>query len=154
MDEWATGMDGALKNFVNNIENGMDAVKALAVEILKLFMIRGISSVLGSSDWFSGSLFSLPGNANGTPNWRGGLTWVGERGKELVNLPRGSQVIPNHQIGAAGGGVVLNYMPQIDATGADPAAIARLEARMDAEARTFEMRSLEALRSGQNKGMI
>lgn len=31
-------------------------------------------------------------NATGTDFWRGGLTMVGERGPELVNLPRGSQV--------------------------------------------------------------
>lgn len=31
-------------------------------------------------------------NANGTSNWRGGLTWVGERGPELINLQRGAQV--------------------------------------------------------------
>lgn len=43
-------------------------------------------------------------NAMGTDNWRGGLTWVGERGPELVNLPRGSQVIPNHRINVGGGG--------------------------------------------------
>ena len=54
----------------------------------------------------------IPGNADGTDNWRGGLTWVGERGKELVNLPRGAQVIPNHKVqsfspvaAGAGGGM-------------------------------------------------
>ena len=31
-------------------------------------------------------------NATGTRNWRGGLTWVGEKGAELINLPKGSQV--------------------------------------------------------------
>ena len=31
-------------------------------------------------------------NAAGTSNWRGGLTWVGEAGPELVDLPRGSRV--------------------------------------------------------------
>lgn len=31
-------------------------------------------------------------NAGGTENWRGGLTWVGEAGPELVSLPRGSQI--------------------------------------------------------------
>lgn len=35
-------------------------------------------------------------NASGTDHWRGGLTWVGEEGRELVNLPRGAQVI-DHQ---------------------------------------------------------
>lgn len=38
-----------------------------------------------------------PGNnASGTDFWRGGLSWVGEDGPELVNLPRGSQVIPSN----------------------------------------------------------
>lgn len=39
----------------------------------------------------------ITGNAKGTDNWRGGLTWVGEEGPEIVNLPKGSQVIPNHK---------------------------------------------------------
>lgn len=35
------------------------------------------------------------GYAGGTNFAPGGLAWVGERGKELVNLPRGAQVIPH-----------------------------------------------------------
>jgi hypothetical protein len=31
-------------------------------------------------------------NALGTPYWRGGLTYVGEHGRELVDLPRGSRI--------------------------------------------------------------
>ena len=45
-------------------------------------------------------------NASGTDNWRGGLTWVGEGGPELVRLPRGSQIYSNQestQMAAAGG---------------------------------------------------
>lgn len=33
-------------------------------------------------------------NANGTPNFSGGLTWVNERGPELINLQRGASIIP------------------------------------------------------------
>lgn len=44
-----------------------------------------------------GSQGGITGNAKGTDNWRGGLTWVGEEGPEIVNLPKGSQVIPNHK---------------------------------------------------------
>lgn len=33
--------------------------------------------------------------ANGTDYAPGGMAWVGERGKELMYLPRGSQIIPN-----------------------------------------------------------
>ena len=33
-----------------------------------------------------------PGNARGTNNWRGGLTWVGEQGAELIDLQKGAKV--------------------------------------------------------------
>src|SRR3546814_1255657 len=36
-------------------------------------------------------------NAKGTPYWKGGMTWVGERGPELVDLPRGSAVYPREK---------------------------------------------------------
>ena len=48
----------------------------------------------------------LPGLANGTSNFAGGLAIVGEQGPELVDLPTGSAVIPNDRIG--GGGVTVN----------------------------------------------
>ena len=41
-------------------------------------------------------------NAKGTSNWRGGLTWVGEEGPEIVDLPRGSRVYPNGTYPAGG----------------------------------------------------
>ncbi|WP_428924996.1 hypothetical protein [Marinibacterium sp. SX1] len=39
----------------------------------------------------------IPGFANGTQSHAGGLAVVGERGRELVDLPKGSRVIPNHR---------------------------------------------------------
>lgn len=48
-----------------------------------------------------------------------GLTRVGERGPEWVNLPNGSTVVPNHAAGS-GTGVVVNVQ-----TNADPFAIGR-----------------------------
>lgn len=42
-------------------------------------------------------------NAAGTDSWRGGLTWVGESGPELVRLPQGTQIIPNQQSMAIAG---------------------------------------------------
>ena len=50
-----------------------------------------------------GASIGIPGYANGTNFAPGGLSIVGERGPELVNLPRGSQVIPNHELKAMGG---------------------------------------------------
>ena len=47
---------------------------------------------------FIGLSQKLPGNnAAGTDNWRGGPTWVGEEGPEILNLPRGSRITPNHK---------------------------------------------------------
>ena len=46
--------------------------------------------------------------AGGSDNWRGGLTWVGEAGPELVALPQGSRIYSNQEsMGHAGG--VINY---------------------------------------------
>ena len=33
-------------------------------------------------------------NAGGTDNWRGGPTWVNEKGGEIIDLPSGSRIIP------------------------------------------------------------
>lgn len=65
----------------------------------------------------------MPGFANGTSYAPGGMALVGERGPELVNLPRGSQVIPNHKIGGLSGGG-SNFNISVDARGSnDPAAV-------------------------------
>ena len=42
-------------------------------------------------------------NADGTDYWRGGLTWVGERGPELVSLPQGSRVYSAEDSRSMGG---------------------------------------------------
>lgn len=47
--------------------------------------------------------FDVPGFADGVTGFPGGLALVGERGPELVNLPRGADVIPNNQLGSFGG---------------------------------------------------
>lgn len=40
-------------------------------------------------------------NALGTDFWRGGTTMVGERGAEMVTLPRGSKITPNDKLGGS-----------------------------------------------------
>lgn len=50
----------------------------------------------GSGGGFGDLVVKLLGAAGGTDNWRGGPLVVGERGPEIVNLPAGAQVIPNH----------------------------------------------------------
>ena len=43
----------------------------------------------------------IPGFQSGVQNFRGGMALVGERGPELVNLPRGSDVIPSGRGGSS-----------------------------------------------------
>lgn len=47
-------------------------------------------------------------NAGGTQNWRGSLTWVGEAGPELVDLPKGSKIY-NNQESKERAGIVNNF---------------------------------------------
>ena len=53
-------------------------------------------------------------NASGTDYDQGGKTWVGEEGPEVVELPRGSRIIPNNKTGQIGG-TTNNYYITIDA---------------------------------------
>lgn len=100
----------------------------------------GIGGLLGAT--------GIPGFASGTRFAPGGLAVVGERGPELVNLPRGSQVIPNHRLGG-GGGVNVTFAPVVDARGADVAAVARLESALRKQSAEFGPRVVEAVRAAQ-----
>ena len=56
-------------------------------------------------------------NAGGTGSWRGGLTWVGEAGPELVALPRGSQIYSNQESRGMGDQIInitVNGIEQLD----------------------------------------
>ena len=105
-------------------KDGMKGIiNAVIDELWRVFVVQQIVGMVKNA---LGKVFKIPipipGNANGTPSWQGGMTWVGERGPELVNLPRGSQVIPAHRASqmGTGGGVTVN----VDARGsADPAAV-------------------------------
>lgn len=57
--------------------------------------------------------FSIPAFAKGTNFAPGGLALVGERGPELINLPRGSQVYPNGR-GPGGGDVHVTINGALD----------------------------------------
>lgn len=79
---------------------------------------RGIgNSIVGMIEGaINGALSGLPGKprvnlprfAGGVENFAGGLAIVGERGPEVVSLPRGSSVIPNNQIGGMGSSTNIN----------------------------------------------
>ena len=144
--QMAEDVEGAIGNLITRIDSGKDALRNFGIELVKIFAIRGISKILGGGDWLTGDLLSIPGNALGTDNWRGGLSWVGERGPELVNLPMGAQVIPNNKIGQlGGGGMQFTYAPSIDARGASLQAVQELDQRMRADAAQFNAKVEQAV---------
>lgn len=74
------------------------------------------------------------GNAGGTTNWRGGWTWVGEKGAELMRLPSGTQIMPHEQSmryaanGGGGGGFTV-YQTINPAPGMDEETVGAVSAR-------------------------
>jgi predicted nucleic acid-binding Zn-ribbon protein len=104
---------GAIADFVAVIADGFSLVKSLVT-----LDFTGVKNSLGfgygsgnannlqrtimmqNGDWqeykdfYNSPYYSgYTGNASGNDNWRGGLTWVGENGPELVRLPAGSQIM-------------------------------------------------------------
>lgn len=74
--------------------------KSLADDLADLLTkASGKGGVLGSLSSFAGSLIGH--NAMGDNSWRGGDTWVGENGPELLRLPGGSQIVPNDVLRSA-----------------------------------------------------
>jgi hypothetical protein len=136
---------------------GAQVVTALEKMIIQMTIVQPIANslkmALGGSG--GGGLLSLFGlnighNAMGTDNWRGGLTMVGEQGPELVNLPRGAQVVPNNKVASvlsSGGGQAI----QISITNApvfnnaDPTVEARLRQQIAQTAADTQQKTIAAV---------
>lgn len=110
---------GSLPTWVSPIQQVSDAFRGLAVVMATVADTVNLISGLMPWNWGSGKATTALGwninkgqlsnlqqlkygggtvyNAAGTDNWRGGLTWVGENGPELVSLPRGSRIWNNQE---------------------------------------------------------
>jgi len=90
---------GSIRNFASSLKSG-DIVGIFESVLGLLEGIGGITGgfKIGGMSFGTGASSRIPGFANGTSFAPGGLAWVGERGRELVNLPRGSTVTPNHDL--------------------------------------------------------
>jgi hypothetical protein len=88
----------AARDSARDIQANIDAIKGKTVTI----NVRSVGTV-GKA----GSSRQYGYNATGTQHWRGGPSWVGEHGPELVDLPRGSAVYRTgaSAVMAKGGGV-------------------------------------------------
>lgn len=129
-----------------------------SVNIGNLF--SGSSSATAGATWSSGlgagtGGLSFPMFASGTGSAPGGLAIVGEKGPELVNLPRGSQVVPNNQLGSIGGSTInAPVTVNIDATGADAAGLARVERTVADLKANLPGLTVKAVKDAQKRRML
>jgi hypothetical protein len=122
-------LTGTFQDMFSNIAGGfkgmIDAFKSsllsFAAELAARAAIFGILSLFAGGTPIAARALTglrkfvgIPGFAGGTNFAPGGLAVVGERGPELVNLPRGSQVIPNggSQLVAVVKGTDLHFILQ------------------------------------------
>jgi tape measure domain-containing protein len=102
------GLTSSLNDLLNFrwgslVENAKSLVEPLSKIINLSNIIQNPMGAIGS--WIGSKILGgsqhnktpdyadVGNNANGTDNWRGGLSWVGEKGPELINLPKGSSVL-------------------------------------------------------------
>jgi len=100
-----TGLVTGAKSLTESIAGVLAGfAEMLASQAYNALWSAGLSAIGGGIGGVA--VPAIGANANGTPNWRGGLTRINERGGELVNLPGGSQIIPATRLGDMGGGQI------------------------------------------------
>jgi hypothetical protein len=157
-DAWRNALKSILKDVGSMLEN-------LAKQALGLSAPGGgIGSLLGNA---LGSLLGLSGPSAGiaaqaasdvavlpffqSGGQLGAGQWgvVGEHGPELIQANQPSTILPNHMLGGGGGG---NVSIVLNAQGADPASVGRLERLVDQLHRTFEPRAIAAVDRERKRG--
>jgi hypothetical protein len=152
----ASALDALRSAGLNALGKIADKLTSMAADNLWKAAFGGSGSIGG----FIGQLFGgIPKFAGGTNYSPGGWAIVGERGPEVINLPAGSQVIPNHAL--SGMQAITNqnqrssftFSPvySIDATGADSAAVSRLAASLTAVNASIERRAVAAYNENQRR---
>jgi hypothetical protein len=105
-------LEQGLLDVVTGVKSIGDAFREVTNQIMADLMRIAIRQMIIKP--LANALFGggVGGNAYGTNYWGGGPTWVGEDGPEIVNLPRGAQVVPSHQSAndnSRGGGVHFHF---------------------------------------------
>ena len=98
---WRAAWNGVVQAFssafgrVRSIaSSALGAISGLVSSIAS--KVSGLISKISSAKSGASSLPStVPGNALGTSYWKGGWTRINEKGGEILNLPRGTQIIPH-----------------------------------------------------------
>lgn len=120
-------IEDSFMGIIDGSKSASEAFKSMVNDILnQAIRMMVIRPLLGSLFGGFGGGASVGAFANGTPFAPGGLALVGERGPELVNLPRGSKVMDAQRTKMAGnGGVQINIKNEAGGAGYQATAQAR-----------------------------
>jgi hypothetical protein len=97
MMEWVGKVTGGWSNLSRGANEARRVIGEMAGKVRELFTLKVPDWITNGIKMPEFSLPSLPGFAGGVRNFSGGAAIVGERGPELVTLPRGSNVTPAAQ---------------------------------------------------------
>lgn len=113
------------KSVVDSLKDSLDSLIDSLLQMSTQMLLNGLFGTGQGPGGLLGPLLSgitggVAGHQHGTNSASGGLSLVGESGPELVNLRRGSQVIPNDILrkmaGGGGSSVEVNIINQSNAT--------------------------------------
>lgn len=93
----AEKVKGAFDKIKDGIQSGLDKIRDWnnqRVENKEATFTTRIKEVF---ETVGNKIKNVGRNEKGTDYWRGGLTWVGEKGPELIDLPKGSKVFSNEK---------------------------------------------------------
>jgi hypothetical protein len=154
-----SSMESGFMSIIDGTMRAKDAFKSMARDIIKeLYRVFVVQRLVGGiSGAFQSAFpsFATPALANGTSYARGGMTLVGERGPELVNMPRGSQVLDARRtasrMGGDGGGVTVNQTINVS-TGVQQTVRAEIKSLMPQIAESAKAAVVDAKRRGGSYG--
>lgn len=131
-----SALSSAFADAVVDGKNLNDILDSL-LKTLEKSAINGVFSSIFNAPASGGlspilSFLGIGHNAAGTDSWSGGPTWVGEQGPEVVNLPKGAQVIPNSVATKSGGASNFNLTVSLAGANGD-AAIREIAAQATAQ---------------------
>jgi TP901 family phage tail tape measure protein len=92
---------GLVSAAIGLVQDAFNKVKQAVIDVIH--WVENLAGKIGSLPSLPGlpGLPHIPGTASGGTTIRSGLQLVGERGPEILNMPRGAQVIPLSRTGGA-----------------------------------------------------
>jgi len=93
----AEKVKGAFNKIREGIQSGIDKIRDWNNQRVENKEATFTTTIKQVFQTIGEKISNIGKNAQGTDYWRGGLTWIGEKGPELIELPRGSKVYSNEK---------------------------------------------------------